>query len=119
MIPWFLAVLLLDHLIIALAMWAAYSVLYPCCTLAENSWYNSQSQGQNLGFEELAEFLSDHVEDEDEGEGRGQDGVVVQVLPPDAGSVRFKNFLTQSKYILLIKTIQKWKRLKTCLLIDK
>jgi hypothetical protein len=40
------------------------------------------------------------VEDEDEGEGRGQDGVVVQILPPDAGSGRLKNFETQSKYIL-------------------
>jgi hypothetical protein len=63
--------------------------------------------GQNLGFEELAEFLCDHVEDEDEGEGRGQDGVVVQVLPPDAGSVGSQNFETQFKYMLLIKTVQK------------
>ena len=28
------------------------------------------------------------VEEKDAGEGRGQDGVVVQVLPPDAGSAK-------------------------------
>ncbi len=40
-----------------------------------------------LGPDQLAELLGGHVQEENDGEGRGQDGVVVQVLPPDAGSI--------------------------------